>query len=174
VDAMRTLSPTHILAICLSLNAGYLIASGHQPEYGVSLKVAKAAALAKAKTYSWTSTYPSVNKAVDAQIKAAVDRELSARGFTKLDAEPSDVLVTYSSLRSTDVDLKGKKKDGILPMYPVGTLVVELRAPASREPLFRVRIDTPINTTPAELEADINAAVKAMFAKYPAPKISAR
>jgi hypothetical protein len=168
---MRTRYSAYILATCVALNAGNLTAAGHQPDYGVSVKVVKRAALAKAKTYSWMPSDPSVYKAVHAQIKAAIDRELGARGFTKLDAEPSDVLVTYSSLRSTDVDLEGKKdKDGILPMYPVGSLLVELRDPASREPLFRVRIDTPIHIAAAELENDINAAVKAIFAKYPAPK----
>ena len=168
---MRTRYSAYILATCVALNASHLTVAGHPPDYGVSVKVVKRAALAKAKTYSWIPSVSTVYKAVHAQIKAAIDRELGARGFTKLDAGPSDVLVTYSSLRSTDVDLEGKKdKDGILPMYPVGSLVVELRDPASREPLFRVRVDTPIHIAAAELENDINAAVKAIFAKYPVPK----
>ena len=57
---------------------------------------------------------------------------------------------------------------------PVGTLVVDLRDPATRQPVFRVRVDTPIDTEPDKLEANINAAVAAMFAKYPTAAASKR
>jgi hypothetical protein len=171
---MRTWYSAFILTTCVALSAA-LVAVGHQEtKYGVTLKVAKAAALAKAKTYRWTPGLGSYYKDVEAQIMAAVDRELSARGLTKLTSGPSDVTVAYTSLRSTEVDLKAKQKDGLYPEYPVGTLVVELRDAESREPLFNVRMDTPIDLTPAKLEAQINDAVAAMFAKYPAPKAPKR
>jgi hypothetical protein len=45
---------------------------------------------------------------------------------------------------------------------------VDLRDPATRQPLFRVR-STPRSTTePDKAEMEINAAVTAMFEKYPA------
>jgi hypothetical protein len=67
------------------------------------------------------------------------------------------------------VNLKGKANEsGARPAYEVGTLVVDLRDPATRQPLFRVRIDTPITTEPDKAEMEINAAVTAMFEKYPA------
>ena len=68
--------------------------------------------LAKAKTYSWTASQPSHIKTIDAQIVAAVDRELSALGFTKAESGKGDVLATYASVSRTDVDLKSKGKDG--------------------------------------------------------------
>jgi len=145
------------------------VAHAQKMTYGVKVMVAKAAELANAKTYSWTVSQPSPDKTVDAQIVAAVDRELSALGFTKVASGPGDVLATYASTRRTDVNLKGKaNKSGARPAYEVGTLVVDLRDPASREPLFRVRIDTPITTEPDKAEMEINAAVTAMFEKYPA------
>jgi hypothetical protein len=52
--------------------------------------------------------------------------------------------------------------------------VVDLRDPATRQPVFRVRVDTPIDTEPDKLEANINAAVAAMFAKYPTAAASKR
>jgi hypothetical protein len=151
---------------------GFAIASNHgvvnaQTKYGVTVKVSKASALTKATTYSWISSQPSAIRAVNAQIVAAVDRELAARGFTKATSGTGDVLATYASGSRTDVDLKTKAKDGERPEYPVGTLVVDLRDPTTRQPLFRVRIDKPIVARADELEPVIDAAVAAMFAKYP-------
>jgi hypothetical protein len=80
-------------------------------------------------------------------------------------------MVTYASMTRTDVDVKSKGKNGELAQYAVGTLVVDVRNPANKASLFRVRMDTPITTSdPAKFEAEINAAVAAMFEKYPAPK----
>jgi len=144
------------------------VARAQEMKYGVKVVVAKAADLAKAKTYSWTVSQPSPDKTVDAQIVAAVDRELSALGFTKAASGTGDVQATYASTRRTDVNLKGKANaSGARPAYEVGTLVVDLRDPATREPLFRVRIDTPVTTEADKAEAQIDAAVKAMFEKYP-------
>ena len=145
------------------------VAHAQKMTYGVKVMAAKAADLAKAKTYSWTVSQPSPDKTVDAQIVAAVDRQLSALGFTKVASGTSDVLATYASTRRTDVNLKGKANEsGARPAYEVGTLVVDLRDPATRQPLFRVRIDTPITIEPDKAEMQINAAVTAMFEKYPA------
>lgn len=171
---MRT-TRSAILLTCLLLAAGDLVLIGQQPKYGVTVKVAKAAPLAKAKTYSWTASQPSPIKTIDAQIVAAVDRELGALGYTKAVSGKGDVLATYASLSRTDVDLKSKAdKNGARKEFPVGTLVVDLRDPATRQPVFRVRVDTPIDTEPDKLEANINAAVAAIFAKYPTASASKR
>jgi hypothetical protein len=157
-----------LILACVVLGVGdrAVVARSQKMKYGVTVSVAKTADLAKAKTYSWTASQPSPDKTVDAQIVAAVDRELSALGFTKVAPGMGDVLATYASTRRTDVDLKGKaNKSGARPSYEVGTLVVDLRDPATREPLFRVRMDTPITTEPENAEATINAAVTAMFGK---------
>jgi hypothetical protein len=159
-----------VMLTSVLLGTGQLAVAGQQPKYGVSVRAAKPAALAKAKTYVWTKSQPSFDKNVDQQIIAAVDRELSARGFTKLDSGPGDVVVTYASVSRTDVDLKSKPSaDGVRRQYAVGTLVVDMRDPANKESLFRVRMDTPIDSEPEKLEAAINAAVAAMFEKYPKP-----
>ena len=170
------ITPSAFIPICVLLGVSDLVAvAGQKPKYGVTVKVAKAAALAKAKTYSWTTSQPSLVKTIDAQIVAAVDRELSARGFTKVATGTSDVEATYASLSRTDVDLKSKGVNtGQGREFAVGTLVVDLRDPATRKPLFRVRIDTPIDAEPEKLEAAINAAVTAMFEKYPARTATSR
>jgi hypothetical protein len=165
---MRTrIALSSLLLVCGLLGVDQRAVAGQQPKYGVSVKTVKPAALATAKTYLWTASQPSPDKSIDAQIVAAVDRELGARGFTKLASAPADVVVTYASLRRTDADLKSKSKDGKLREYPVGTLVVDLREPSTQQPLFRVRMDTPIDADRDKLEPAINAAVAAMFEKYP-------
>ena len=148
----------------LLLVAGGSAVIGQQPKYGVTVGAAKTAELAKARTYSWTATQPSFDKTVDAQITAAVDRELKALGFTKVTSGKSDVLATYASQRRTDAELKEK---GGAREFPVGVLIVELRDPATSQPLFRVRIDKPLDVERDKLEPAINAAVTEMFEKYP-------
>jgi uncharacterized protein DUF4136 len=154
----------------LLLVAGDRVVIGQQsPKYGVIVGAAKTAELAKAKTYSWTPSQPSFDKNVDAQIVAAVDHELTTLGLTKVASGKSDVVATYASQRRTDVELKatGARE------FPVGVLIVELRASPTSDPLFRVRIDKPLDVERDQLEPAIKAAVAAMFEHYPtrtAPK----
>ena len=53
------------------------------------------------------------------------------------------------------------------PQFWVGTLVVALLDPESRQRLLRLRIDEPIDIEPDKLDATIDGAVAALFAKYP-------
>jgi hypothetical protein len=107
---------------------------------------------------------------VDQAIISAIDREMSARGVKKVTSGRSDIVVTYLSVRRTDVDLKSKPsaKDGTLREYAVGTLVVSVSDPADRQKkFFTGRVDKPLDLDPATFEATINAAVAAIFEKYP-------
>ena len=169
---MRITRSAFILT-CVLIAAGDRALIGQQQKYGVTVQAAKTEELAKAKTYSWTPGQPSFDKTVDAQIVAAVDRELGALGLTKVASGKSDVLALYASQRRTDVDLKSKTAPTGVQEFAVGVLIVELRDPATSQPLFRARIDKPIDADRAKLEAEINAAVKELFEKYPtrtAPK----
>jgi hypothetical protein len=158
-------------SVLVCLVAGALLGAGSfvvgQTKYGVTVKAVKAAELAKAKTYVWTVGRPSFNKDIDALIIAAVDRQLSSRGFSKLTSGRGDVAVTYGSLSRTDVDLEAAK--GPAPDIAVGTLIINLTDPANRQLLFSVRMDQPIDWNPATYQATVDAAVAAMFEKYPTP-----
>jgi hypothetical protein len=57
--------------------------------------------------------------------------------------------------------------EGRLPQYSVGTLVVALLDPESRQRLLRLRVDEPLDIEPAKLDATIDGAVAPLFAKYP-------
>ena len=158
--------PACFILAC-ALSGASAPAGAGQSKYGASVKAVKPAALANAKTYVWMPSQPAFDKNVDALIVAAVDRELGARGFSRLLSGPADVVLTYASLSRTDVDVKKAPKAGAAREFAVGTLVVDVRDPANRQSLFRVRMDTPIEKDPATFEAKINAAVTEMFEKYP-------
>ena len=158
---------TFLCFLACALVAPQLIVAG-QPKYGVSVQAVKREALAKARTYVWTVTNPAFDKQVDATIVAAVDRELGARGLTKLPSGRSDVMVTYRSLTRTDVDVKSKAPNNARPEYAVGSLLVDVTDAVDRQSLFRVRMDTPIERDPATVRGAIDGVVAAMFEKYPA------
>ena len=144
------------------------VSAGQMPTYGARVTVAKGVDAAKFKTYSWTKGGPSANKAVDGQIVAAVDRELKAVGLTKATSGKGDVLVTYYSLRRTDVDLKAEPDaSGTRPQYAVGSLLVALVDPGTLKRVVELRTDKPVDLDPAKSEAVINSAVTELFAKYP-------
>jgi hypothetical protein len=137
-------------------------------KYGVTVNAEKGVDFAKFKTYSWTSGTPSPDKAVDAVITAAVDRELAALGMTKAAAGKADVIVTYYSMRRTDVDLNAKPDAaGLHPEQPAGTLLVALVEPSTLRRLLRLRTDKPVDLDPAKRDAIINDAVGELFTKYP-------
>src|SRR5512133_3343382 len=83
------------------------VASAQMPKYGVTVTADKGVDYSKFKTYSWTKGQPANAQTIDAQIVAAVDRELAGLGMTKAASNP-DVLVTYYSVSRTDVDVKAK------------------------------------------------------------------
>jgi Domain of unknown function (DUF4136) len=158
-------------SVTIALCAGLASAPAGQmpmPKYGVKVTADKHVDYAKFKTYSWTPGQPSADKRIDARVVAAVDRELGALGMTKATSGPVDVLVTYYSLSRTDVNVKAKPDaEGRFPQYWVGSLVVALLDPDSQQQLLRLRIDEPIDIEPAKLDATIDAAAAALFAKYP-------
>ena len=156
------------VVVCVMLGAASQFAVA-QPKYGVTVRTVNRDALARTKTYEWIESQSSPDKSVDALIVAAVERELAARGLTKLLVGRADVEVTYRTLSRTDVTATKDRKEDAFREFAVGTLVVDLTDPTSRQLLFGVRMDTPIERDPATIEATINGAVTAMFEKYPAP-----
>lgn len=152
----------------LVLGAGVAAAANQVTKYGVTVTREENVDFHKFHSYVWQRAQPSADRAVDAQIISAVDRELAHLGMVKMDSRPADVVVTYSSLLRTDTDLKGPANaDGRLPQYPVGTLVVVLLDPATSRRLLRMRVDLPIETQRDRLPGDIDRAVARMFAEYP-------
>lgn len=156
------------MMLSFALGASQPMAADQTTKYGVTVRTVNRAELAKAKTYIWEPGQPAFSKRAHDAIVTAVDRELIARGLMKRPSSPSDLTVTYSSVSRTDVNSTNAPTTGEVPSFDVGILVVDLNSAASRELLFRARVDTPFEREQAALEAAIDAAVKALFQKYPA------
>ena len=138
------------------------------PKYSVTVTTDRKADFSKFKTYTWENGWQAYDKTVHANIRASVDRPHAAVGRAKRESGPVDLLVTYASLRRIDVDLKARPdKDGTRPQYDVGTLVVLLLEPGTRNELFRGRVDKPIVLEPENVQPVVDSAVTEMFAKYP-------
>jgi hypothetical protein len=144
--------------------------SAQTTKYGVTVEVSNAPALMQASTYAFVPGQPVYDKAVDRMILDAIDQELKARGMKKVTSGPSDVVVTYLSVRRTDVDLKSKPSsaDGTLREYPVGTLVVLVSDPVDRQKrLFAARSDKPLDLNPATYAATVKSVTASIFEMYP-------
>jgi len=160
---LRILKPAALACAASLTLANPLLA---KPKYGATATVAKNFNPATVKTYTWTPGRPSTDKAIDAKIIAAVDKELTSVGLQPATGGTGDVLVTYYSISRTDVDVKAKPDEkGLRPEHTVGSLVVALLDPASRKPAVQLRIDKPIERT--DIEGSINTLVPELFTKYP-------
>ena len=161
---------TRIVAASLfTLGLAASTALAETPDYGVTLKVAKKTELARLKTYSWGISHAAIDKTVDSQIVAAIERELAAVGLTKVTQGSGDALVSYHTVVRRDVDTKKKTAPDEVPGYLVGVVGIEVRGASTKDVLFNVRIDKPINAERAQLGPAIDEAIKAMFSHYPHP-----
>jgi len=152
--------------VALVLVAFALPALG-QTKYGATVIADKATDFKKIKTYVWQPGWNANDKKVDAQIIAAIDKELKTLGLEKKASGPSDVILKYAALRRIDFDVAVKTDDSPRRQYDVGSLVLLMLDPASGKELLRARVDRPITLDPAQAEAIINTAVTELFAQYP-------
>ena len=139
------------------------------PKYRITVKAAKHTDFRALHTYTWTSGWVAFDHVLDRHIVAAIDTELASLGLVKRAAEPCDVIVTYGTLRRTDVDVHAERPHHSreFPEYPVSTLFVLMMEPGSRRELFRARVDVPVETDTAHLGQQIDTIVAQMFAEYP-------
>lgn len=158
-----------VAASVLALGLGAATAAAETPDYGVSLKVAKKAELAKVKTYSWGASHAAIDRAVDTRIVEAIERELAGLGLTKVTEGSGDALVAYHTVVRRDVDTKKKTAADEVPGYLVGVIGIEVRAASTKDLVFHVRIDKPIDVERSQLGPVIDEAIKAMFQRYPRP-----
>lgn len=163
---------TRVVMLCVLAGLAVAPVVAQTPKYGVTVKTDEKTDFSKFKTYTWEHGWQAYDKTVNAEILAAIDRELAGVGLTKKASGPSDVIVTYASLRRIDVDTNSRQEvDGMRRQYDVGSLVVLLLEPGSRKELFRGRVDQPIEMdSPEKVKAAIDSATAEMFAKYPRRK----
>jgi len=160
---------TSLLVLGLVLGLGAATAAAETPDYGVTLKVAKKNELARLKTYSWGTSHAAIDRTVDRQIIEAIERQLAAVGLTKATQGSGDALVSYHTVVRRDVDPKAATAPDEVPGYLVGVIGIEVRHASTKDLLFNVRIDKPIDVERSKLGPVLDEAVKAMFEHYPHP-----
>ena len=158
---MKELLATLSLALCSVMTA--------PADYRVKVTVDKHTDFAALHTYAWTRSWASLDPEFDAHIVEAIDRELASLGLLRQETEPADVVISYGTVRRSDVDVSAKRdrNSGVYPEYPTGTFVVLMREAYSRRELFRARAEVPIDVDIAQLEEQIDMIVARIFAHYP-------
>ena len=166
--ASRALRVTVMSTLILGLALLGVVSAAPSPTHHVKVTVDKNINFAVLHTYAWTPGWGAFNQDLDTHIVAAIDRELTSLGLTRLAGEPSDLLITYGTVRRTNVDVSAKRKGKPeYPEYPVGTLVVLMRESLGHHEVFRARAELRVDIDTAQLGEQIDAIVARMFAQYP-------
>lgn len=145
--------------------------------------------LSKYKTYTWSQGLAGPNALVNAQIVAAVDRELAAKGLQKTETDPeltlaawvwteSDMHMTNPSwapaLNSISTGVAAAPQGWAVTK---GTLVIDISDTKTKNGVWRATASDTLNHNPSgnkavdakNAEKPIRKAVEKMFKKFPRP-----
>ncbi len=155
--------------------------------------------LSTAKTYAWLNNgrlyvgYKPIDaKAADRYFRAAVDAQMSARGFSKAPGiDKADLLVNYHAAITSKIDVEetfkydqagdgGSSISGVGNAWPVaeqpkvreydeGSLIVDILDPSNRNVLWRgeARAIIDYDASEKKRERRVRRAVKSMFDDFP-------
>ena len=136
----------------------------------VKIRIDKQTNFAALRTYAWTRGFASLDPELDAFIVAAIERELASVGLIRQETEPADVVVSYGTVRRSDIDVSAKRdrSSGMYPEYSTGTFNVLIREASSRREILRARAEVPLDVDDiAQLEEHLDAIIVRIFAHYP-------
>ena len=155
-----------LLMLSLPLGGGEAMAPA---DYRVKVTVDKHTNFSALHTYAWTRGFASLDPELDAFIVAAIDRELASAGLIRQETEPADVVVSYGTVRRSDIDVSAKRdrNSGVYPEYSTGTFVVLIREAYSRREVLRARAEVPIDVDTTKLEEQIDMIIARIFSHYP-------
>lgn len=180
--------------------ASVLACVGCAPSIDVTHTTAPNASFSELKSFGWASgsrlnlIKPSADDAaVEARIRAAIERELAAKGYTRSDAAKADFLVGYAGVTSRG--LKAHKvneyygyqrfrPDNALPastpggagrielyqeQFTAGSLIVDVSQRKTKKLLWRGVAKTTLleNPTPEQSQRRIDTAVNKILAGFP-------
>jgi hypothetical protein len=134
------------------------------------------------KTYSWTKV-ETANSIWDARVKAAVDKELAARGWTQV---PSGGDVSVVAIANTRTEQQvntyyngfgGRRLGGFgdatttVNKYNVGTLVVDMFDRSSKNLIWHASASDTLSGSPEKNTRNLDKDVQKMFSHFP-PSVS--
>ena len=129
-------------------------------------------------TYAWLASPDPAKGAWNQAILDAIDKQLGAKGLTKVDANP-DVWVVYSrSIHKDTTTLSGgyvfDGEEGGRPGIPAipttwkeGTLVVELNNPKTKHVVWRGSVSNTISDNDNKNLKSLDKAIAKLFRNYP-------
>ena len=135
----------------------------------VKVRVDKNTNFSALHTYAWTRGFASLDPELDTFIVAAIERELASVGLIRQETEPADIVVSYGTVRRSDIDV-GAKRDrssGVYPETSTGTFNVLIREASARREILRARAEVPLDVDIAQLEQYLDAIIARIFAHYP-------
>lgn len=167
---------------CLTL----LVAAACSPMVDVSDNFEPSTDFSKLKTYAWmkgasSSTLKSAGSSdldFDTPLRAAVDKQLAAKGFTKVDKDP-DVLIKYHlgtrlTVYATDFGMNYQDKVGWNETESVqdGQLTIDMVNPKSETVVWRGNAYGAVNVDPTQamVVKNVDRAVEKIFKQYPPKK----
>jgi hypothetical protein len=138
------------------------------------------------KTYSWVRGTNVKDELNHQRIMRAVDAQLSARGFSKVDGNANpDVLVAYHATFDTNVQINGfssgwggyrfagtRSGTATVEEIVVGTLAVDMVNAQTRTIVWRglATKEIDVKASPDKRDKNINRAAEKLFKNYPPTK----
>lgn len=130
------------------------------------------------KTYMWGTGTPLPNPLMDQRVVAAVDAQLSAKGFTKVTANP-DMMVVYHGSVTEQTQLNtmgyggwgarwgGGMSTTTVDKIPYGQLVIDIGDAKTKQLLWLGNASNSLNSNPQKNSALIDKAVTKLFKNFP-------
>lgn len=135
----------------------------------------------KFKTYRWGSVQGAAHpdQIVDAEIKMSVDKQLAAKGLTKVDGDKSDLIVAYQTAVGQEKEWTGYGMGGGIRFggmasassqtISVGTIVLDMYDPAAKQLVWQGRATKTIDpgTNQEKTQKNLDKAMAKLLKKYP-------
>jgi hypothetical protein len=135
------------------------------------------------KTYSWAEVHTS-NSIWDARVKEAIDKQLSAKGWTQVPTGGDVALVAVEKVQVEQqydtmyAGMGGRFGGGMgdstssVDSYKVGTLVVSIFEAQSRNLIWKGTSVSDLTGNPEKTTKKLDTDVQKMFKKFPAQSAS--
>jgi hypothetical protein len=159
-----------------------LMLSAAQVQAAVAVQAAKTIDFTQFKTFAWKQGTPAADPAIEKMIRETVQKQLLAKGLTRVDSD-ADLLVSTHARRASelreDVDILGVQQrwpedsepGGVsgdsLREIEVGTLVVDMDDGNSRLNIWRGTATRTLSENPKTAQKQIDKAVTKMFESFP-------
>ena len=137
------------------------------------------------KTYGWKLGTPAKNPLMDERIIKAIDGQLAAKGFLKLDLEKNpDMLVVYHAAVEIETQVStfdsgggwygwygpyygGGTSTTYVDKIPIGTLRVDIADIKNKRLIWQGKATDTLSDKPEKVEKTIQKSAEKMFKKFP-------